>query len=309
VSALADRVAATRWCHRPETPLLEPPAAPPLRWRSYVRVLAERGERVEVAALAAPEDEAGPALGWVAAADLSPLVRPARPSRADAQRAALLAQARAAAGEGAERCYEAVAAAIHACGGYGDLLDLEADERFASGGGHGERFAYRASARAFVDAVADAGGAARLGLRELALDPLAAPAGALLVTQHNGHPACPIHPTWGDIAVLGELEGGGAWHRTRRAAPLRDEVHDPTDRSLPAGAAVEVLERSKLPGRPLCARTRAGWVALSALEPLPRRRLAYNDGVLAFPGDPRRYKSAAWAGAVLGIYAPLDRAG
>lgn len=95
MSALAARVAATRWCHRPWSQVLEPAGVPPLPWRSYVRVLAERGERVEVAPVAAPEDAAGPSLGWVAAADLSPLVRPPRPSLADDQRAALLARAEA----------------------------------------------------------------------------------------------------------------------------------------------------------------------------------------------------------------------
>ena len=129
----------------------------------------------------------------------------------------------------------------------------------------------------------------------------------MLVTRHNGHPDCPIDATYGDIAVLGEREGGGDWHELTRSAPLRDDAHDPLKRTLGRGVAVRVLERAKRPGRPLCAQVAEGWIELSALRPLPRRRLAYNDTILAFPGDPRRWKSAPWVGTVVAIYAPLDR--
>jgi hypothetical protein len=239
--------------------------------------------------------------------------RPGRPSTGAVQARALLERVSRTESAPAGGCWEAIKSAILACGGYGDLLDIARDERFAS---QGAGYAYQAAATGLWHAIQDGGGPASFGLQELAPDPTAAPAGALLVTQHNGHSQCPVDATFGDVVVLGGVVGGDRWVCTQRA-PLRDENLEPLPGDPPPALYAEALvverEPTLRPGRPPCVRVESlegaslGWVERSLLEPVAERLLAFNDGRSLLPADPRRWRSAPWAGSILAIYWPLDR--
>jgi hypothetical protein len=104
--------------------------------------------------------------------------RPARPSSPGAQMSSLLSTAKANAAGMTGICYKQMKINMKACGGYGDILDIYHDERFA---GFGD------SAYQFADAVR-ANGAAALGLREIGGMPKDAPPGTILVLKGNGRP-------------------------------------------------------------------------------------------------------------------------
>ncbi len=133
--------------------------------------------------------------GWIAASNLTDLLRARRPSSAAAQMAALLAAATTDA-RPAGRCYAAIKRHIKEAGGYGDILDPYADERFEGLGG---------SAVMFASVVAKYGAAA-LGLEEVGGLPKDAPPGTLLVTRGNDQ--INISKEHGDIAVISHVEKG-----------------------------------------------------------------------------------------------------
>ncbi|HWU89948.1 MAG TPA: hypothetical protein VN253_21950 [Kofleriaceae bacterium] len=161
---------------------------------SYVRALETsingKMSLVRVAALPSNQE-----IGWIAASNLMALVRPKRPSSAAAQMAALVAAATTNAKPDG-RCYAAIKHHIKEIGGYGDILDPYADERFQGLGG---------SAVMFAQIVAKYGAHA-LGLEEVGGLPKDAPAGTLLVTR--GNDKIKISKKHGDIAVISHVEKG-----------------------------------------------------------------------------------------------------
>lgn len=144
-----------------------------------------------------PRGGAGTELGWASLQHMIPLRRPARPSTAAAQMAAVLGAARAVAGSKPHgRCYANVKRHLLAGGGYGDILDIQHDERFVGNLGHAIQF----------HAAVQAHGAAALGLEEVSGLPMQAAPGTLLVirgTAKNG-----ISLESGDISVIDGVSGG-----------------------------------------------------------------------------------------------------
>jgi hypothetical protein len=121
--------------------------------------------------------------------------RPARPSDPVTQMANLLAKATNS-NPVKGRCYSAVKRYIKDAGGYGDILDIYADERFAK---------YQLSAVHFDEAV-DANGAEKLGLKEVGGIPPDTAAGTILVIQGNGKQR--LSQTHGDISVISGVQDG-----------------------------------------------------------------------------------------------------
>jgi hypothetical protein len=119
--------------------------------------------------------------------------RPEKPSNP----AKLLSTAKSAATKSAGKCYAAFKRNVKAAGGYGDVLDIYTDERFAG---------CQVSAVQFADAV-KTNGAANLGLEEVSgADPRGAKPGTILVLKGNGNGL--ISDAHGDISVVGETAGG-----------------------------------------------------------------------------------------------------
>lgn len=140
---------------------------------------------LSIAATAAPPKKVpAPSVGKVATGN-----RPPRPSDPATQMAALLGAAKTSA-KPAGYCYRAIKKAIHRAGGYGDILNIYADGRFAN---------YQGAAINFTAAV-NANGAANLGLREVAGLPANAAPGTLLVIQGNGQQR--LSQVYGDISVI-----------------------------------------------------------------------------------------------------------
>ncbi len=166
----------------------------------YVRVLETRMVNnkalVRVSQLASADATSGTELGWTNASNLVALVRPARPSSAATQMAALLAQAQSDHGDMGGACYRFVKHYIKDCGGYGDILDIYQDERFEG---------YQVSAKHFHSAV-QAHGAAAMGLEQVSGLPMDAPAGTLLITIGNGQ--INLSTVHGDIAVIEGVKDG-----------------------------------------------------------------------------------------------------
>lgn len=123
----------------------------------------------------------------------SPANRPARPSTPAAQMSALLAAATNT-NRMTGKCYHFVKGYIKAAGGYGDILDIQADERFKD---------YLRSAVQFAAAV-EANGAANLGLEVVTGSPPDAEPGTLLVLKGNGKVS--LSEVYGDISVVGGVE-------------------------------------------------------------------------------------------------------
>jgi GH24 family phage-related lysozyme (muramidase) len=121
--------------------------------------------------------------------------RPPRPSTAASQMTSLLSTAQSSAAAQRGRCYAAAKRNIKAAGGYGDILDVANDERFA---GH------QVYALQFSQAVA-ANGAASLALEAADDNPMTAEPGSLLVLR--GHADLHINETYGDISVVGGKNG------------------------------------------------------------------------------------------------------
>jgi hypothetical protein len=139
----------------------------------------------------------GTEIGWASFQHMLPLRRPARPSTAAAQMAAVLGAARAVAGTKPHgRCYANVKKHILNGGGYGDILDIQTDERFM---GH------LASAVMFHDAVQQHGAAA-LGLEMLGGLPMQAAPGTILILRGTGKNH--ISEEHGDISVIDNVSGG-----------------------------------------------------------------------------------------------------
>ena len=166
----------------------------------HVRVLATKQFRDFTNAKIAhvdPTGGVGAEIGWASLQHMVPVRRPKRPSSAAAQMAAVLAAARAVAGnEPAGWCYANVKKHILGGGGYGDILDIQQDERFVG---------LLAEAVMFHTAVQKIGAAA-LGLEEVGGLPMNASPGTLLVlrgTASNG-----IDRSAGDISVIDGVQGG-----------------------------------------------------------------------------------------------------
>ncbi len=87
---------------------------------------------------------------------------------------------------------------------------------------------------------------------------------------------------------------------------------------LAPGDHVQVLASRALPGRSvedLVARARGpvdagppgptiGWVDRAALAPVPRALVVWSDARALLPGDRAAWRSAAWAGTVVGVFVP-----
>ena len=139
----------------------------------------------------------GTEIGWASFQHMMPLRRPGRPSTAAGQMAAVLSAARAVAGTKPHgRCYANVKKHILDGGGYGDILDIQTDERFV---GH------LASAVNFHDAVQQHGAAA-LGLETVGGLPMQAAPGTILVLR--GTKKNHISREHGDISVIDNVSGG-----------------------------------------------------------------------------------------------------
>jgi hypothetical protein len=115
--------------------------------------------------------------------------RPARPSDPASQMASLLAAAKTSA-KPAGYCYRAIKHAITRAKGYGDILNIYNDARFAK---------YQQAAVDFAAAVS-AVGAESLGLQEVGGSPVNAAAGTLLVIRGNGKQR--LSEEYGDISVI-----------------------------------------------------------------------------------------------------------
>lgn len=220
---------------------------------------------------------------------------PATP--AGQQMAALLAAARAGAGVSQGRCLDALRRHIPAAGGYGGLLAL-----FAA---HDGAWRYQAAALGLARAIEDAGGPQAVGLERLDVLPPDAPPGALLLTRGTGHPACPIDPRVGDVSVVDGLAGGTLERPLRRLKGTGEHVHV-LETAAEAGESVRCLvARADGPTDRGPPGPTLGWVARDALEDVPRALVAWNDGRVLLPADRAAWRSAAFAGAVVGVFAPV----
>ncbi|MCO5169740.1 MAG: hypothetical protein M9894_25670 [Planctomycetes bacterium] len=219
---------------------------------------------------------------------------------AAAQMAALLATARAGAGASHGRCLEALQRNVLAAGGYGGLLDL-----FAR---HEGAWRYQAAALGLARAIDDAGGPAAVGLERLDLLPPDAPPGALLLTRGTGHAACPIDPRVGDVSVIDGVAGGTLARPLRRLRGTGEHVHVLETTADPGHAPRCRVARAAGPVDPGPPGPTLGWVARDALEDVPRALVAWNDARVLLPADRAAWRSAAWAGAVVGVFAPAVRA-
>ena len=166
----------------------------------HVRVLAKtpmKGFTNAKIAYVDPKGGIGAEIGWASFEHMQPVRRPPRPSTAAAQMAAVLAAARAVAGtKPYGKCYANVKKHIMTGGGYGDILDIQTDERFEG---------LIASATMFHTAVQKAGAAA-MGLEEISGLPMSAAPGTILVLKGtaNNH----ISEEHGDISVIEGVSGG-----------------------------------------------------------------------------------------------------
>jgi hypothetical protein len=167
-------------------PLKPPRVIPQL---THVRVLEKKSFKDFTGAKVATLD--GAELGWANLLHLTPLIRPPRPSTASAQMAAVLAAARSVAGAKMKgKCFHFVKEHILNGGGYGDILDMDKDDRFVGNLELAVQF----------HAAVQKHGAAALGLEQVGGLPMQAAPGTLLVlrgTEKNG-----ISPTAGDISVI-----------------------------------------------------------------------------------------------------------
>jgi hypothetical protein len=159
----------------------------------------EEEEKVQTKRLtlqrAAEEEQGTPATGSQSA----PLTnRPARPSDPDTQMSKLLATAKSNAAGQRGLCYAALKKNIKLAGGYGDILEIDSDERFTGLGLYALQFSKAVKAN----------GAANLGLEETTSTVNTAESGSILILQ--GHPDLNISETYGDISVIGGKEG---WSR------------------------------------------------------------------------------------------------
>lgn len=171
-----------------------------LAFGQHVRVLEKtvKAKGWTIAKVASADAKSGGAeLGWVSFAHLHALMRPARPSTAAKQMAALLAASQAVAGAAPHgRCYHFVKEHIIAAGGYGDILDIYNDERFVG---------CQVPAVSFHAAV-ERVGAAAMGLEHVSGLPKDAEVGTLLILQGNGK--AKLSMQYGDISVIAAHEKG-----------------------------------------------------------------------------------------------------
>jgi hypothetical protein len=162
---------------------------------THLRVLEKKQFKDFTGAKVAKLD--GSEVGWANLLHMTPLLRPARPSTAAAQMAAVLAAARGVAGSKPHgECYHNVKRHILVGGGYGDILDIQQDERFVD---------HLRWAVHFHDAVLQHGAAA-LGLEEVGGLPMQAAPGTLLVLKGNGRVR--LDEKIGDISVIDSVSRG-----------------------------------------------------------------------------------------------------
>jgi uncharacterized protein DUF4157 len=146
--------------------------------------------------IALQRDEAAPPAAATAILQQSQASnRPPRPSDAGAQMSKMLEVARKEATGQKGKCYAAVAQYIRNAGGYGDILDIRLDERFAG---------FTLYALQFTEAVEKIG-AASLGLEKVNGNPMNAGAGTILVLK--GHKDLHISEAYGDISVIDGKQG------------------------------------------------------------------------------------------------------